>query len=775
MKSHSDKKTYQIDVRVFLAAITTTMALAFGIGVAFGPSYPLPVTDLPGSPGDFSSSSSNRAEILNERHVNLVQPSLEDLGAGSVEYNPTDSGQRHGSGGDETKEYMPAGQHLLVDIKQLEAAFLNSEERLADAMVKSVEAAGLTMLSYHCHALQPAGVSCVGVLLESHISFHTWPEEGVITLDLFTCGDKPLLPVVPDLERLFGHPRVDPETGELQKPKMQWSHELRGFRSDGLHDAHHLDSRTDLSYWIMSALQYHVKEEVLSTMTEHQRVDIWDYLDVDDTPSHEDAKKHNLTEGDPRWLTPEVATPDRYIFLNGYVFNMRDSEHELYESMVQPAMFTHPNPTNVAILGGAHGAVLREVLKHNTVSSAKIIEIDGQLVEIAREHLKYMNDCSEFEGGTKDCYDDERVELIVQNQGEYFSAFVEDEEAEKFDVVIMDMHDFAYNNTPTKDLYSDTAFIDNILNSMSDDGILGIKYGDAASIHAPRADVGMGHDREKFMNALEKHPLTSAIFVYEEAHCGFPAPLSYLVVCKESSCRKRWYAASDATDTDIFLRLFPAVDPEESVLVHYDGSTQENFQHTPIGWETVYCRREPKPFECDYRGLDVKADAFEYHPDDPDESYFEIKTEEVDGVASGKVYALDDMPAGSYIMPMDLASSFSATDDVLDNLKANTEITGTGSVSVIEDFLGYVDENGHATMHEGRELTYVEVGASFIIRKSEDESEVNIAKWMPPHPEGQLPTYSPVYERHMVSYDVFLVASKDIKAGDELVKPMDLW
>ena len=32
---------------------------------------------------------------------------------------------------------------------------------------------GLTLLSYHCHSLLPAGVSCVGVLLESHISFHT--------------------------------------------------------------------------------------------------------------------------------------------------------------------------------------------------------------------------------------------------------------------------------------------------------------------------------------------------------------------------------------------------------------------------------------------------------------------------------------------------------------------------------------------------------------------------------------------------------------------------
>jgi S-adenosylmethionine decarboxylase len=71
----------------------------------------------------------------------------------------------HSSGSHE-----PAGQHLLIDIKEVDGAFLNSKDRLASAMVDLVNMSGLTMLSYHCHALLPVGVSCVGVLLESHIS-----------------------------------------------------------------------------------------------------------------------------------------------------------------------------------------------------------------------------------------------------------------------------------------------------------------------------------------------------------------------------------------------------------------------------------------------------------------------------------------------------------------------------------------------------------------------------------------------------------------------------
>lgn len=56
--------------------------------------------------------------------------------------------------------YEPAGQHLLVDIKNVDASFLDSEQLLAEAMVKLVQESGLTLLSYHCHSMIPSGVSC---------------------------------------------------------------------------------------------------------------------------------------------------------------------------------------------------------------------------------------------------------------------------------------------------------------------------------------------------------------------------------------------------------------------------------------------------------------------------------------------------------------------------------------------------------------------------------------------------------------------------------------
>jgi S-adenosylmethionine decarboxylase proenzyme len=130
---------------------------------------------------------------------------------------------------DDNEEHLPAGQHLLIDIKNVDSKFLDSDVQLTKAMVDLVTQSELTLLSYHCHSLIPRGVSCVGVLLESHISFHTWPEAGVISLDLFTCGSGQLVPLVKMIESIFAVPQSESTT---IKPCMRWVHKLRGFRSE---------------------------------------------------------------------------------------------------------------------------------------------------------------------------------------------------------------------------------------------------------------------------------------------------------------------------------------------------------------------------------------------------------------------------------------------------------------------------------------------------------------------------------------------------------------
>lgn len=759
-----DDHRYAVDIRVFVSAIVIAMAVSFGVGVGLGPTAQTP--DLVA----LQNQNQNIQQIQQQKQEKKL-PSVT-----SVEINEADSAlaEKAAAG---AKLHEPAGQHLLVDIKGIEADFLDSEERLAKAMVDTVNHAGLTMLSYHCHKLIPKGVSCVGVLLESHISFHTWPDEGVITLDLFTCGNNPLVPVVKTIQDLFGIPR------EGDKIEMQWSHELRGFRNkdkvaDGTNDNYAiLDHNSDLSQMVWSPIDCPLKDQIVSTLTKVQRVDIWDMVGLDETPSHEDALKHNLQPGDPRWNTAEIVSPTRMLFIDGILQSESSSQKEYHEALVHAGMFSHPDPKRVAIVGGAEGATLREVLKHKTVDSVTMVEIDGELIELSKKYMPFMSDCSDYVGRADSCFDDNALDLVVADAKEWFMdrSNEVDKQEDKFDVVIVDALEPESTSAISKDLY-DTAHLEAILKTLTEEGIMIIQIGRAPTILDPRPDIGFNAPREKLFNNLEALDAVEAMFVYEDPHCGFSEPRAFMVVCKSETCRRLFYATSDEIDYEIYSRIV-RTNSKVRALSYFDGITHLGYQVAPKAWETTYCRREPTPFECSYRHLDFKKPIFEFNFESEDDNPFKV-TADWEGEGDDKaitqthVFANVDIPKGSYIMPEHLASSLSLSEKAIENLRESTEY---GGVSVIEDFVSFIETFGHKSKSKGTQRTLVEVGASYLIGEVENQEDANVGRWIPPHPDGRRPKYSPVYERHRLSFDVFAVATKDIPKGAELFKFKGMW
>ena len=213
----------------------------------------------------------------------------------------------------------------------------------------------------------------------------------------------------------------------------------------------------------------------------------------------------------------------------------------------------------------------------------------------------------------------------------------------------------------------------------------------------------------------------------------------------------------------------------QSKNFQYWPGSSPSYQWPKKGWETVYCRREPTPFECDYRSLPFDAELHDINLENEEESSFSIETTKENGkIVSTKVFAKVDIPKGSFVMPEHLASSLMVTQRNLDGLEENVAVGG-GRVSIIEDVLEFFEQYAHKSSAPGSQQHYVEVGGSVLIRRSSDASEANVAKWLPPHPSGQRPKYSPVYERNRVSFDVFVVATKDIRKGAEVVMPEDMW
>lgn len=127
---------------------------------------------------------------------------------------------------------------------------------------------------------------------------------------------------------MFGVLQAD---GFSKKIKTQWSHELRGFRDEEDARKNPLADSSDLSLWVLSPLEMHTKVQIFSGNTNFQRVDIWDIVEVTDRPSAKDVLKYNMSVGDPRLLSPDYASPDRLLFLDGTIQSVSSAERIYHE------------------------------------------------------------------------------------------------------------------------------------------------------------------------------------------------------------------------------------------------------------------------------------------------------------------------------------------------------------------------------------------------------------------------------------------------------------
>lgn len=81
-----------------------------------------------------------------------------------------------------------AGRHVLAELTGVDAAVLDDENALGNALARSLAEAGARVLEVVTHRFTPHGVTVLALLAESHASMHTWPEHGAAFVDVFTCG-----------------------------------------------------------------------------------------------------------------------------------------------------------------------------------------------------------------------------------------------------------------------------------------------------------------------------------------------------------------------------------------------------------------------------------------------------------------------------------------------------------------------------------------------------------------------------------------------------------
>jgi S-adenosylmethionine decarboxylase len=86
------------------------------------------------------------------------------------------------------REAGSAKRLYAIDAVSTPASPVSDVTSLADLAGNAVRAGGGHVLATS-HAVFPNGaLTLVLILAESHLSIHTWPEESLIAIDLFSCG-----------------------------------------------------------------------------------------------------------------------------------------------------------------------------------------------------------------------------------------------------------------------------------------------------------------------------------------------------------------------------------------------------------------------------------------------------------------------------------------------------------------------------------------------------------------------------------------------------------
>lgn len=117
----------------------------------------------------------------------------------------------------------------------------------------------------------------------------------------------------------------------------------------------------------------------------------------------------------------------KVLVLDGVIQLTERDEMSYQEMMAHLPLFAHEGPSDVLIIGGGDGGVLREACKHRCVERLTMCEIDSGVVEASKEFFPSVS-CA---------FSDPKVNLIIGDA----VSFAEKADDASFDVIIVDSSD----------------------------------------------------------------------------------------------------------------------------------------------------------------------------------------------------------------------------------------------------------------------------------------------------------------------------------------------
>ena len=270
------------------------------------------------------------------------------------------------------------GEHITLDIlgtsKEYEPKFF---EKLVYKIAKKAK---VTVLEISKYKFEPQGFTLVALLAESHISFHTFPEKGIISFDFFTCGKVNPIVALDILKKEINHKRIVKK--EFNRDTVSLYDDI--YSSPGLK-----------KYYMVK----NVLEDFTSKVGQHIEI-----LDLEQF-------------GKSLFIDNELQVAEK-------------DEHLYSSTFVNSGLKLSQKKEKAAIIGGGDGGVARECISKN-FSFIDWYELDPEVVEVCDKYLSKVGKKATSKNSVKCIWGDafESIKKVEDN---------------KYDKIFVDLNDDQY-------------------------------------------------------------------------------------------------------------------------------------------------------------------------------------------------------------------------------------------------------------------------------------------------------------------------------------------
>ncbi len=238
-----------------------------------------------------------------------------------------------------------------------------------------------------------------------------------------------------------------------------------------------------------------------------------------------------LYEGRTEFQDAKVISNGRLgkiLVLDNVVQTTLGDEFVYHEMLAHVPLFSHPSPKAVLIIGGGDGGLLEEALKHPSIEKVTMVELDGGVVDLAKEHFQELN---------QGAFEDKRTNLII-GDGAKFVA----ETNEKFDVILVDSTD---PQGPGEVLFS-KIFYANCKRCLTESGILVTQNG-VPFLQASELAGSVTHFRDLF-NDGSAYVITVPTYAFGMMALGWATDDKSLRQVQLSTLEERFKKANFTTN-----------------------------------------------------------------------------------------------------------------------------------------------------------------------------------------------------------------------------------